>query len=218
LANREVVFIDGMRTAFGRMGGTIKDIPAAKLGSIAVRGLLEKTKISEKAHVDSVFLGTAMGCATTGNPARWVALDSGLPRETSASYVEMQCGSAIDSINHAAWRILANQADIMIAGGMESYSQAFVKFTMTNPPLYFYLSFSSSLSTWAFNPVRLRSCTCQPFTNTVGVDRTPARAPTLRSRVIFARKAWSLMSLLNFSMSSSRVAAISCIFSLLIEL
>ena len=134
MADREVVFVDAMRTAFGRMGGTIRDIPAAKLGSIALKGLLEKTKIMEKAHVDSVFLGTAMGCATTGNPARWVALDAGLPRETAASYVEMQCGSAIDSINHAAWRILANEADVMIAGGMESYSQAFVKITMTNPP------------------------------------------------------------------------------------
>jgi len=123
-----------MRTAFGRMGGTLRDFPAAKLGSIALKGLLEKTKISEKANVDSVFLGTALGCADTGNPARWVTLDSGLPLETSASYVEMQCGSAIDSINHAAWKILANQADIVIAGGMESYSQAFVKFTMTNPP------------------------------------------------------------------------------------
>jgi len=123
-----------MRTAFGRMGGTVRDIPAAKLGSIALKGLMEKTKIMEKGHVDSVFLGTAMGCANTGNPARWVLLDAGLPESSSASYVEMQCGSAIDSINHAAWKILANQADIMVAGGMESYSQAFVKITMANPP------------------------------------------------------------------------------------
>jgi acetyl-CoA C-acetyltransferase len=46
----------------------------------------------------------------------------------------MQCGSAIDAINHAAWKILANQADIIIAGGMESYSQMFVKFSMSTPP------------------------------------------------------------------------------------
>ena len=59
---------------------------------------------------------------------------NGLPESTSASYVEMQCGSAIDSINHAAWRVLAGHADIMIAGGMESYSQACARFSMATEP------------------------------------------------------------------------------------
>ena len=74
--------------------------------------------------MDAVFAGSAIGGTSALNPARWVALAAGLPLSTSASYVEMQCGSAIDSINHAAWRILANHADIMIAGGMESMTQA----------------------------------------------------------------------------------------------
>jgi len=68
--------------------------------------------------VDCVFLGSAAGCSHSNNPARWAMLDAGLGYETSASYVEMQCGSGIDSINHAAWKILANHADIVIAGGM----------------------------------------------------------------------------------------------------
>jgi acetyl-CoA C-acetyltransferase len=131
---REVVIVDAVRTAFGRMGGTLRDIFASKLASIGIRGLLDKTGIQQKAHVDSVFLGTALGCSHSGNPARWAVLDSGLGYETSASYVEMQCGSAIDSINHAAWKILANQADVIIAGGMESYSQAFCKFSMATTP------------------------------------------------------------------------------------
>ena len=76
----------------------------------------------------------ALGCSHSGNSARWATLDSGLGYETSASYVEMQCGSAIDSINHAAWKILADQADIIIAGGMESYSQATCKFSMATTP------------------------------------------------------------------------------------
>ena len=62
------------------------------------------------------------------------SLASGLPKETSASYIEMQCGSAIDAINHAAWKILANHADVIIAGGMESYSQMFVKFPTSIQP------------------------------------------------------------------------------------
>ena len=134
MSARDVVMVDAVRTAFGRMGGTLKDIFASKLASIGIRGLLDKTGIQEKAHVDSVFLGTALGCSHSGNPARWAVLDSGLGYETSASYVEMQCGSAIDAINHAAWKILANQADIIIAGGMESYSQATCKFSMATTP------------------------------------------------------------------------------------
>ena len=134
MTQREVVIVDAVRTAFGRMGGTLKDIYASKLGGIGIDGLLNKTKIKEKAHVDSVFLGSATGCSNAGNPARHAMLASGLDYETSASYVEMQCGSAIDSINHAAWKILANQADIIIAGGMESYSQMAIKFSMATPP------------------------------------------------------------------------------------
>ena len=135
MAQREVVFVDGARTAFGRLGGTLRDIPASKLAGIGLRGLVENTKIKEKGVVvDSVFLGSAAHCSRAMNPARWATLDAGLGYETPASYIEMQCGSAIDSINHAAWKILANQADVIIAGGMESYSQLPVKFSMSNPP------------------------------------------------------------------------------------
>ncbi len=134
MAEREVVFVGATRTAFGRMGGVIRDIFASKLAGIGLRGLIEKTKIKERASVDCVFLGSAIGCSRAGNPARWAVLDSGLGYATSASYVEMQCGAAIDSINHAAWKILANHADIIIAGGMESYSQAAAKFPMSTPP------------------------------------------------------------------------------------
>ncbi len=134
MSAREVVFVEGVRTAFGRLGGTFRDIIASKLASIGIKGLLEKTKINEKAHVDSVFLGASLHCSTALNPARWAALDSGLGYETAASYVEMQCGSAIDAINLAACKILANQADFIIAGGMESYSQMAAKFPMSTPP------------------------------------------------------------------------------------
>jgi acetyl-CoA acetyltransferase family protein len=134
MSQREVVFVDAVRTAFGRMGGTLRDIPMSKLASIALRGLLDKTKILEKAKVDTVIMGSAAHCSAALNPARWASLDAGLPYETSASYVEMQCGSAIDSINHAAWKILAGQADVIIAGGGESYSQIPVKFSMSTPP------------------------------------------------------------------------------------
>ncbi|MBU2511261.1 thiolase family protein [bacterium] len=134
MSTKDVVIIDGVRTAFGRMGGTIRDFSCSQLGGIALKGLIDKTGIREKAHVDSVFAGSATHCSQALNPARFISLAAGLPYETSASYVEMQCGSAIDAINHAAWKIKANQADIIIAGGMESYSQMAVKFSMATPP------------------------------------------------------------------------------------
>jgi len=134
MSNREVVFVDGVRTAFGRMGGTLRDFSAEQLAGIGIKGLVEKTKIKEKGKVDSVFLGSAAHCSRAMNPARWALLYAGLPYETSASYIEMQCGSAIDSINHAAWKIIADQADVIIAGGMEAYSQIPAKFSMSNPP------------------------------------------------------------------------------------
>ncbi len=134
MSNREVVFIDGMRTAFGTMGRSLRSLTMEELGGRALKGLIEKTKITEKARVDSVFAGSALGATAALNPARWALLAAGLPIDTAASYVEMQCGSAIDSINHAAWRIVANQADIVIAGGMESYSQCIARFSMATEP------------------------------------------------------------------------------------
>ena len=135
MSKNDVVFVDGARTAFGTFGKTLRNFTMEQLGGLALKGLVEKTKILEKGGVvDAVFAGSAIGGTSALNPARWVSLASGLPESTSASYVEMQCGSAIDSINHAAWRMLAGHADIMIAGGMESYSQACVKFSMSTEP------------------------------------------------------------------------------------
>ena len=135
MSKREVVIIDGVRTAFGTFGKTLRNFTMEQLGGIAMKGLVEKTKILEKGGaIDAVFMGSAIGGTSAMNPARWVSLAGGLPESTSASYVEMQCGSAIDSINHAAWRILCEHADIMIAGGAESYSQTCAKFPMSTEP------------------------------------------------------------------------------------
>jgi len=134
MTTREVVIVEGVRTAFGKMGGKLKDFTAEELAGIGIKALVNKTKIHEKSHIDNVFLGSAFGCSHAINPARWSLLYAGLPESTSASYVEMQCGSAIDAINHAAWKILCNQADIIIAGGMEAYSQVPAKFSMSVEP------------------------------------------------------------------------------------
>ena len=86
---REVVIVDGMRTAFGRQGGSLKDFSGSQLAVMVAKGLLEKTQLLEKGgHVDSVMCGSAAVEATASSPARYVALGCGL-RDTSASTVEM---------------------------------------------------------------------------------------------------------------------------------
>jgi len=135
MEKREIVFVDGARTGFGRMGGSLRDFYATDLGAMTVQALVKKTNLFERGGtVDSVFCGSAFCDAQAGNPARYVTLAAGLPIETSASFIEMQCGSAIDSINHAAWKMLAGEADVMIAGGMETYSQIVAKFSTSIAP------------------------------------------------------------------------------------
>ncbi len=132
---REVVFVEGMRTPFGKMGGTLKDINGSNLAAMTVKALVAKTQIYEKGgKVDSLMCGSASGCGYSWSNARYITMAAGLPFETSASFVEMQCGSAIDSINHAAWKILAGAADVIIAGGFESHSNKSVRFSTTVQP------------------------------------------------------------------------------------
>jgi len=135
MTEREIVIVDGVRTGFGNIGGSLRDFYPTELSAIAVRGLLAKTKILEHGgKVDSLFCGSAFCDAQSINPARYIALASGLPYETSATYVEMQCGSAINAINLAAWKMLAGAADVMIVGGMESHSQVVAKFPTSVTP------------------------------------------------------------------------------------
>jgi len=131
---RNVVFVDGTRTGFGRMGGSLRQFHASELLGMAIRALAEKTGIQERASIDAVYAGSALHDAHTNNVARFASLYAGLPYETSATYIEMQCGSGIACINHAGLSIAAGEIDIAIAGGAESYSQRFAKFSMSVEP------------------------------------------------------------------------------------
>lgn len=131
---REVVFVDGARSIFGRQGGGLKDLCSTDIASLVIKGLLDKTNVLEKAKVDGVVCGSAQGDIKAFNPARYAALGAGLPIETECHYIEMQCGSAITSINHAAAQIALGFADIMVAGGMESHSTSAIYFSTTVTP------------------------------------------------------------------------------------
>jgi len=76
METQEVVIIDGVRTPFGRMGGVLRNFTATELGSFALRGLLDRTKIDKIGRVDAVFAGTAGGDLYAGNIARYIALQA----------------------------------------------------------------------------------------------------------------------------------------------
>jgi len=130
---KNVVIVDGMRTPFGRLGGGLRQFHNVEMGAMVIRALMEKTGLDAK-EVDAVYYGTANGDALCPNPARYAALKAGLPYEASAVAVEMQCGSAIAAINHAAYRILNDDADVVLVGGGETFSQRFVKFSTSQDP------------------------------------------------------------------------------------
>lgn len=132
--NREVVIVDGMRTAFGRNGGSLRKFYATDLCAAVIKALVAKYDLPERAAVDSVVLGSAFHDVHCNNFARYSMLSAGLPYETSATFMEMQCGSGIAAINHAAMQIMTGAADIAIAGGGESCSQRFAKFSMAVEP------------------------------------------------------------------------------------
>ncbi|MCQ4638301.1 thiolase family protein [Anaerovorax odorimutans] len=131
---REVVIVDGVRTAFGRMGGALRPYTPAQLAGMTIKGLCEKTGILEKGAIDAVFAGSASGDVNTHNLARYATLLAGLPYETSSTFIEMQCGSSIACINNAALQIQAGLIDTAVCGGAESHSQTYYKYSTAVEP------------------------------------------------------------------------------------
>lgn len=131
---REVVFVDGCRSAFTRLGGGLRDLSETEIAAFVINALVKKTGILERGTVDGLFAGSAESDSISIGPARYAGLLAGLPEETPATFIEMQCGSAIASINHAAFKLALGLADVIIAGGMESYSTMPAKFSMSQEP------------------------------------------------------------------------------------
>ncbi|MEA3221826.1 MAG: thiolase family protein [Thermodesulfobacteriota bacterium] len=118
---KEVVIVDGVRTPIGRMGGTLSGFRPEELATIALKGLLDKTKL-DPSIVEDVLIGHACTNNAAVNIARWAALGAGFPVTVPAQTVERQCGSSLQTINSAAVAIMAGLGDIYIAGGCESWS------------------------------------------------------------------------------------------------
>ena len=119
---KEIVIVAGVRTAVGRMGGTIARYRPEELGAFALRGLVDKTGIDPNI-IEDVVMGLSNSWHSAYNPARWAVLKAGLPYSLPGVTVERQCSSGLQAINFAATQIMAGLGDIYIAGGMESWSQ-----------------------------------------------------------------------------------------------
>src|SRR3954451_10159306 len=120
----DVAIMSGARTPFGRYCGKLKDFTAQELGAIAAKGAIERSKLSveEFAHVIFGNAQQTSGDALYG--ARHVGLRAGLPIETPALTVNRLCGSGMQSLVNAAQMIQLGEAATVLAGGMESMSQA----------------------------------------------------------------------------------------------
>ncbi|MFD6441407.1 thiolase family protein [Peribacillus sp. NPDC060186] len=120
---KNVVIIDSVRTAIGKLGGTLGNETVDYLGAKVIGELIARTGL-EKSPVEEVIMGQAKQSADASNLARVAALRAGLPEEVPAYTVHRQCGSGVQAVNNAAQQIAAGLSDIIIAGGAESMSTA----------------------------------------------------------------------------------------------
>lgn len=120
---REVYILGACRTAIGTYGGTLKDVPAAKLGSTVIKEALNRANVAPEL-VDEVIFGNVLQAGLGQNPARQAAIYAGLPIEVPSMTINKVCGSGLRTVSLAAQLIALGDADCIVAGGMESMSQA----------------------------------------------------------------------------------------------
>ncbi|WP_264803124.1 acetyl-CoA C-acetyltransferase [Cytobacillus sp. NCCP-133] len=123
MAQTEVVIVSAVRTAIGSFNGSLKDVSAPDLGAIAIKGALEKAGVKPE-QIDEVILGNVLQAGLGQNPARQAALRAGLPESVSAMTINKVCGSGLKAVHLAAQAIIAGDAEVVVAGGMENMSQA----------------------------------------------------------------------------------------------
>jgi acetyl-CoA C-acetyltransferase len=119
-----VFLVSAARTPIGKFGGALAGTAAVELGGVAIRAAVERSGLPEGAPFDDVLMGQVLQAGVGQAPARQAALRAGLPETTSATTINRVCGSGLKSIMLAAAEIKAGDAEVVIAGGMESMNQA----------------------------------------------------------------------------------------------
>ena len=120
---KKVVLAGACRTAIGKMGGALSNTPAADLGAIVIKEALNRAGVKPE-MVDEVKMGCVIQAAQGQNVARQASIKAGLPIEVPAITINVVCGSGLKCVNDAATMIMAGEADIVVAGGMENMSMA----------------------------------------------------------------------------------------------
>jgi acetyl-CoA C-acetyltransferase len=120
---KEVVIAAAQRTAIGSFNGSLAPLSAQDLGSSIIRATLERINVTPDI-IDEVILGNVLQAGLGQNPARQTALKAGLPVEIPAYTINKVCGSGLKAVNLAAQAILAGDAKVIVAGGMESMTNA----------------------------------------------------------------------------------------------
>ena len=120
---RQAVLVGAARTPIGAFGGALSSVPAPRLGAVAIRGALERAGVAGE-MVDEVIMGTVLSAGQGQAPARQAALFAGLPRGVECLTINKMCGSGLKAVMLAAQAIACGDADVVVAGGMESMSSA----------------------------------------------------------------------------------------------
>lgn len=118
---KEVYILSAVRTPIGSFGGSLKDLSATRLGAIAIKAALEKAGLKPK-QVNDVLMGCVMQANLGQAPARQAAKFAGLPNEVNCTTINKVCASGMKSVSLAVQSILLGDAEIVVAGGMESMS------------------------------------------------------------------------------------------------
>ena len=120
---KKVVIASACRTAIGKMGGALSNTPAADLGAIVIKEALNRAGVAPEL-VDEVKMGCVIQAAQGQNVARQASIKAGLSIEVPAVTLNVVCGSGLKCVNDAATMIMAGEADIVVAGGMDNMSMA----------------------------------------------------------------------------------------------
>jgi acetyl-CoA C-acetyltransferase len=120
---RDVVLVAAARTPFGRFGGGLSGMAATDLGAVAIRTVLDRTGTAP-AEVDHLIMGTVLAAGQGQVPSRQAGLKAGLPSSVPSFTVNKVCASALKAVNLGALLIRAGEAEVVVAGGMESMSRS----------------------------------------------------------------------------------------------
>ena len=123
MSDNDVVITSAVRTAVGSFGGSLSSMTAPQLGAEVIKKVLEKSEIKPE-HVDTVYMGQILAAGVGQNPARQAAIHAGIPVEKTATTINQLCGSGLASVAFGYNSIKCGDANIVIAGGQESMSNA----------------------------------------------------------------------------------------------